>query len=68
MVGWDRSGRRLGMGGGYYDRTLANVTGPVLVGLAHANQEVTALPLESWDVVVDYVATDIGLCCTGPRG
>ena len=66
LVGWDRSGGRLGMGGGFYDRTLAGVEGTVLVGLAHACQEVGKLPLQDWDVRLDYVATDAALhCCRG---
>jgi 5-formyltetrahydrofolate cyclo-ligase len=49
------------MGGGFYDRTLANITGPLLVGLAHAGQQVENLPIDSWDVALDYIATDAGL-------
>ncbi len=52
---------RLGMGGGFYDRTLAGVNGTVLIGLAHACQEVGTLPLQDWDVRLDYVATDAAL-------
>jgi 5-formyltetrahydrofolate cyclo-ligase len=64
LVGWDRSGGRLGMGGGYYDRTLAGLeqegcgAGPLLVGLAHALQEVARVPRESWDVAMDFVVTN----------
>lgn len=66
VVGWDSHGGRLGMGGGYYDRTLAGIVGPVLVGLAHTNQEVEQIPRESWDVVLDYVATESKLIrCKG---
>ena len=66
VVGWDSHGGRLGMGGGYYDRTLSGITGPLLVGLAHASQEVKQIPRESWDIVLDYVATDARLIrCKG---
>jgi 5-formyltetrahydrofolate cyclo-ligase len=61
VVGWDLHGGRLGMGGGYYDRALCGVCGPVLVGLAHTCQQVDRIPRESWDIVLDYVATDAGL-------
>jgi 5-formyltetrahydrofolate cyclo-ligase len=61
LVGWDRSGRRLGMGGGFYDRTLAGVAGTALVGLAHACQEVEAIPAEDWDIRLDYVVTGAAL-------
>jgi 5-formyltetrahydrofolate cyclo-ligase len=57
LVGWDRAGGRLGMGGGFYDRTLAGIDGTVFIGLAHECQEVGALPLQDWDVRLDYVAT-----------
>ena len=60
-VGWDEHGGRLGMGGGFYDRTLSGLSGPLLVGLAHENQQVDEIPLERWDVALDYVATDFGL-------
>ncbi|GAB5453146.1 MAG: 5-formyltetrahydrofolate cyclo-ligase [Halioglobus sp.] len=61
LVAWDRDGGRLGMGGGYYDRTLEDVSGPLLVGLAHALQEVDAVPCERTDVRLDFVASDKAL-------
>ena len=61
LVGWDRSGTRLGMGGGFYDRSLAGVRGPLRVGLAYASQERPALPSEPWDARLDYVATEVAL-------
>jgi 5-formyltetrahydrofolate cyclo-ligase len=61
LVGWDRSGGRLGMGGGFYDRSLCGQVRPVLVGLAHDCQEVSLLPRDSWDVPVDFIATDTAL-------
>lgn len=60
LVGFDKQGGRLGMGGGYYDKTFANkVKGqaPFLIGLAHDCQEVTALPTEAWDVPLDAILT-----------
>ena len=58
LVGWDRSGGRLGMGAGYYDRVLADITAPLLVGLGHAIQEVDKVPLDVWDITLDYIITD----------
>lgn len=64
LVGFDKSGNRLGMGGGYYDRALApmvaneHMTMPTLLGLAHACQEVEQIPLQSWDVPLHAVVTD----------
>ena len=63
LVGWDLQGGRLGMGGGFYDRTLAGVTRPVLVGIAHANQQVVSIPREEWDVPLNFIATDTALHC-----
>jgi 5-formyltetrahydrofolate cyclo-ligase len=61
LVAWDRRGGRLGMGGGFYDRALAGIKGPVLVGLAHAVQEVPQLPREDWDIALDFVITPSAL-------
>jgi len=63
LVGFDEEGGRLGMGGGYYDRTFnylghAGINKPRLVGLAHELQKVETLPVESWDVPLSGVATD----------
>ncbi len=57
LVGWDRTGGRLGMGGGFYDRSLA-ATKALKIGLAFAIQEVESLPREPWDVAMDFVATE----------
>lgn len=64
LVGFDASGQRLGMGGGFYDRLLARlqrgIKRPQLIGLAHRSQQVLALPTEQWDEPVDIVVTDAG--------
>ena len=66
LVGWDRAGNRLGMGGGYYDRTLQDISGPLLVGLAYSLQELGSIPCESWDVRLDAVLTESGIQdCSG---
>jgi 5-formyltetrahydrofolate cyclo-ligase len=69
LVGWDLFGCRLGMGGGFYDRALANIVGPLLVGLAHECQQVENIPQDSWDLVVTFIATDAALhrCREKPR-
>ena len=61
LVAFDKQGNRIGMGGGYYDRTLApwfeKQTGPYPIGLAHDCQQVEKLPIESWDVPLPEVIT-----------
>ncbi len=60
LVGFDRYGNRLGMGGGYYDRSLSkrSTRTPKLVGIAHHCQEVAKLEPKKWDIPVDAIATD----------
>ncbi|WP_100636931.1 5-formyltetrahydrofolate cyclo-ligase [Marinomonas sp. ef1] len=60
LVGFDSKGGRLGMGGGFYDRTFANKRAdekPLLIGLAHDCQEVKNLPVEGWDVPLQAIIT-----------
>lgn len=61
LVGFDSSGQRLGMGGGYYDRTLAKwfacSQGAKPIGLAHDCQHVDVLPAEQWDVPLPKIVT-----------
>jgi 5-formyltetrahydrofolate cyclo-ligase len=64
LVAFDAAGRRLGMGGGYYDRLLARrrpFRRPLCVGLAFAGQEVPAVPAGPLDARLDAVATARGL-------
>ena len=59
LVAFDEYGQRLGMGGGFYDRTLQNwqhyKTQPV--GYAHDCQLVEKLPVEEWDIPLPAVVT-----------
>lgn len=64
LVGFDEQGNRLGMGGGFYDRTFAfrrrrrHWIGPHLLGLAHHCQKVAQLPAASWDIPLDGIVSD----------
>lgn len=62
LVGFDDSGNRLGMGGGYYDRTLAQwrngeVSQLTPIGLAFDEQRLANIPTEDWDVAIPQVIT-----------
>lgn len=61
LVGFDARGHRLGMGGGWYDRTLgfrhAQPAPPHLVGVGFDAQRVDDVGAEAWDVPLDAVCT-----------
>jgi 5-formyltetrahydrofolate cyclo-ligase len=67
LVAYDTRGVRLGMGGGYYDATLAYLKTrrhwrkPKLIGIAYTCQQAPELPAEAWDVRLDGVLTETGL-------
>lgn len=55
LVACDKQNNRLGMGGGFYDRTLAQMPNAMTVGLAHRCQLVEQLPIESWDMPLNHI-------------
>lgn len=57
LVGFDSQGNRMGMGGGYYDRTLAANSDIPTIGLAHDCQQVDNLNVEPWDIPLDQIVT-----------
>ncbi|ABS63725.1 5-formyltetrahydrofolate cyclo-ligase [Parvibaculum lavamentivorans DS-1] len=64
LLAFDSVGRRLGYGGGYYDRTLAALredrAGVLAVGVAFSAQEAQDLPEEQFDERLDWVVTEKG--------
>ncbi len=63
---FDDRGNRIGMGGGFYDRSFAfrkntATTLPRLVGVAHQLQKVDRIEPEDWDVRLDLVVTDVAV-------
>jgi 5-formyltetrahydrofolate cyclo-ligase len=67
LVAFDPNGNRIGMGGGYYDRTLAFLLSrnhwrkPRLFGMAYACQQVDSIPDNPWDVPMDGIVTENGI-------
>ena len=70
LVGFDNAGNRLGMGGGYYDRSLSFYRfrkiayRPRLIGLAHQLQHIEKLPSQKHDIPLQLIATEQQLIST----
>lgn len=63
LVAFDDGGRRLGYGGGFYDRTLERLraSGPVdAIGFAYAAQRTDRLPAEATDQPLTAIVTEAG--------
>ena len=63
LLAFDRAGRRLGYGGGFYDRTLAELRARrrmLAVGFAYAGQEVDEVPTDPTDALLDAIVTEAG--------
>ncbi len=64
LVGFDESGNRLGMGGGYYDRHFSFLHArriyfrPRLIGVAYELQNINEIPADPWDVPLSGIVTD----------
>jgi len=72
LVGFDRNGNRLGMGAGYYDRSLWFMSppknpAPKLVGLAYSFQELHAISSRDWDIPLNHIVTEKEIICAKPR-
>lgn len=72
VVAFDAKGNRLGMGGGYYDQTLAFLSSrrswrkPRIVGVAYDFQQITALKPRPWDVPLDAIITETRVVFRSP--
>jgi 5-formyltetrahydrofolate cyclo-ligase len=63
LVVFDPDRNRIGMGGGFYDRSFAFRKNPenkvpVLIGVAHELQKVDQIVPQDWDVRLDMIITD----------
>lgn len=65
LVAFDKYGTRMGMGGGYYDRSFAFKNHecfekrPFLLGYGYDFQEIKELQRQSWDIALNAMATEI---------
>ena len=67
LLAFDRTGRRLGYGGGFYDRTLPTLPGARAIGCAYAAQEMDEVPADAYDARLDAIATECGvISCERP--
>lgn len=66
LVGFDRSGNRLGQGAGHYDRALERCPQALRIGIAWSVQEVALLPADPWDVPLDAILTEREWITTPP--
>jgi 5-formyltetrahydrofolate cyclo-ligase len=63
LVGWDRTGGRLGMGASFYDRMFqpfSELPRPVRMGVGYELQNVESIPLDPWDIRLHGVLTENG--------
>lgn len=61
LLAFDLGCRRLGYGGGYYDRTIAGLPGIRTIGCGYASQQVDEVPVLPHDAPLDAVATERGV-------
>ena len=61
MLGFDRTGARIGYGAGYYDRFLEKNPGLNKIGIAFACQEIEKLPVDENDIRMDCIITEDGI-------
>lgn len=67
MVGFDRTGGRLGQGGGHYDRYFEKHPQALRIGIAWSIQEVDLIPIEPTDIRLDAILTEQEFIISGER-
>ena len=65
LLAFDRAGRRLGYGGGYYDRTLAALPAAKAIGIGYADQEMAEVPAGPQDMRLPLIATEDSVIICG---
>ena len=66
MLGFDRTGARIGYGAGYYDRFLEKNPDLKKIAIAFSCQEIERLPVDANDVRMDMIITEDGVVFSGP--
>jgi len=67
LVGFDRSGFRLGYGGGYFDRTLAEASPrPFAIGLGYADSALDTVYPQPHDIPMNLIVTEEAVLRTKP--
>ena len=67
MLGFDRSGGRLGYGAGYYDRFLSQNKHIRTIGIAYSCQEIMQLPVDANDISMNVLVTEDGVTYLNPE-
>jgi len=63
LMGWDGAGYRLGYGGGYFDRTLADLAPrPVTIGIGLEAARLPTIFPQPHDIPLDVILTEAGIC------
>lgn len=69
LLAFDRRGYRMGYGGGFYDRSIAQLQEQgnlVTIGIAFAAQEVEEIPIGEYDMPLDMIVTEQEVIKTAP--
>ncbi|HUP97670.1 MAG TPA: 5-formyltetrahydrofolate cyclo-ligase [Usitatibacter sp.] len=68
-VGLDANGYRLGYGGGFFDRTLADISPrPLAIGLGRELSRIETIHPQPYDIPMDFIVTEAGIHETTPAG
>ena len=62
LVAFDKNFNRIGYGGGFYDRYIKKIKKRkkiiITIGLAYSFQKVKKLPINKYDIKLDFIVTE----------